>query len=178
MARHDARSLSASGLDPFLYSGVGVEANGSDLTVLSTLARLGFDPWTEAGRLVTLPRAVAASWFAERISRMPLAAIDLADAPETASRLIALLPATAHGTRVDPGSDVAGPREAKMTPEWAKLVVVWCALMFCAVALTHAPPARNAPEQTGSNHLGAAEPLDGARAALLAPIGHASKSAP
>lgn len=167
MARPDATSLSASGLDPFLHAGVGVEANGAELTVLSVLARLGFNPWTEAGRLATLPKAVAASWFAERISRMPLTAPALAEAPETASRLIALLPAHVHGTRVDPASDVAGPLEAKMTPEWATLVMVWCALMFCAVALTHAPTAQNAPDRTGSNHLGTAEPRDGARAAPL-----------
>lgn len=108
MAHLDPRSLSASGLDPLLYSRVGVEANGSELTVLSTLARLGFDPWPEAGRLVTLPKAVAASWFAERISRMPLTALPLAEAPETASRLIALLPAHTQGTRVESGSEVAG----------------------------------------------------------------------
>jgi hypothetical protein len=34
-----------SSLDGFLFADVGVEANGMMLTVLSTLARRGMDPW-------------------------------------------------------------------------------------------------------------------------------------
>jgi hypothetical protein len=36
---------------------VGVEANGMTLSVLSTLARRGMDPWQEAERLAKLPRS-------------------------------------------------------------------------------------------------------------------------
>lgn len=161
MTRLEAKSLSASGLDPFLYSGVGVEANGSELTVLSILARLGLDPWTEAGRLVTLPKAVAASWFAERITRMPLTARDIAEAPATASRLIALLPASGQETRAGSLSEVTGQLEAKMTPQWGILVMVWVALTLGAAAFTHPPAAQNAPVQAGSNQPGPVEPRHG-----------------
>ena len=41
----DAFALRNSGLDQFLFAEVGTELNGSSLTVLSTLARLGKDPW-------------------------------------------------------------------------------------------------------------------------------------
>ena len=46
-------------LDPFLLESFGVEENGMRLSVLSALARLGLDPWAEAGRLAALPKQAA-----------------------------------------------------------------------------------------------------------------------
>ncbi|MBW4985943.1 hypothetical protein KZZ07_25730 [Mameliella sp. CS4] len=40
----------------FLYASVGEDRNGYVVTVLSTLARLGLDPWKEAAELVALGR--------------------------------------------------------------------------------------------------------------------------
>ncbi|RYG89429.1 hypothetical protein EU803_16990 [Loktanella sp. IMCC34160] len=40
--------------DRFLYASVGKDRNGYAVTVLSTLARLGLDPWNETAELVTL----------------------------------------------------------------------------------------------------------------------------
>ncbi|SDJ35211.1 hypothetical protein [Lutimaribacter saemankumensis] len=40
--------------DRFLYASVGEDQNGYAVTVLSTLARLGLDPWHETAELVTL----------------------------------------------------------------------------------------------------------------------------
>lgn len=40
--------------DPFLHAFVGEDRNGYAVTVLSTLARLGLDPWNETSELVTL----------------------------------------------------------------------------------------------------------------------------
>lgn len=48
--RSDVFALKKSGLEAFLYADVGIEANGSMLTILSLLARLGKDPWTEAAK--------------------------------------------------------------------------------------------------------------------------------
>ena len=50
-------ALKNSGLDAFLYADVGTEPNGSTLTILSMIARLGRDPWAEAANWATLPRA-------------------------------------------------------------------------------------------------------------------------
>lgn len=43
----------------FLYAAVGEDRNGLVVTVLSTLARLGLDPWSETADLVTLGRDAA-----------------------------------------------------------------------------------------------------------------------
>ena len=40
----------------FLYASVGEDRNGYAVTVLSTLARLGLDPWNETAELVKLGR--------------------------------------------------------------------------------------------------------------------------
>ena len=45
--------------DRFLHAPVGEDRNGSVVTVLSALARLGLDPWTETAELATLGREAA-----------------------------------------------------------------------------------------------------------------------
>ena len=42
-----------------LISVVGNESNGMTLGVVSLLARMGVDPWSEVGRLATLPKDAA-----------------------------------------------------------------------------------------------------------------------
>jgi hypothetical protein len=44
----------------FLYASVGDDRNGYAVTMLSALARLGFDPWNETAELIPLGREVAA----------------------------------------------------------------------------------------------------------------------
>lgn len=45
--------------DRFLHASVGEDRKGSIVTVLSTLARLGLDPWKETSELATLERGAA-----------------------------------------------------------------------------------------------------------------------
>lgn len=52
--RHGGRPL-----DPFLHAAVGEDRNGNTVTVLSTLARLGLEPWDVAGELADLTREEA-----------------------------------------------------------------------------------------------------------------------
>jgi hypothetical protein len=59
MASADVFALENSGLNAFLFAEVGVELNGSALTILSALARLGEDPWAEAARWAKGPRLTA-----------------------------------------------------------------------------------------------------------------------
>jgi hypothetical protein len=54
VSRPDHVALQNSDLNPFLYADVGTELNGSTLTMLSVLARLGKDPWVEAARCAAL----------------------------------------------------------------------------------------------------------------------------
>lgn len=76
----------------FLYAGIGAEANGTVLSVLSALARMNLDPWREAATLAGLPGRAAVKRFAALIAALP-------DRPPTqeqpeaiAERLVKLLP--------------------------------------------------------------------------------------
>ena len=93
MPNTDAYALQRSDLNGFLFADVGVEASGMTLSVLSVLARLGMDPWQEAGRLAKLPRTAAVDGLARIIATMPASLWSLPDATAIAARLVALLPA-------------------------------------------------------------------------------------
>jgi hypothetical protein len=92
MAHRDAFALSNSPVNTFLFSEIGIELNGSSLTVLSVLARLGNDPWAQASSWASQPKAVITDRLAECIAKMPLCPQALFDARSTASRLALLLP--------------------------------------------------------------------------------------
>ncbi len=92
MSQSDSFALKNSGLNDFLFADVGYEMNGSPLTILSVLARLGKDPWAEAARLAGLPKSSIIDDLANSISKMPLCPQALMDARGTAARLILLLP--------------------------------------------------------------------------------------
>ncbi|MCW3474986.1 hypothetical protein [Limobrevibacterium gyesilva] len=89
----DVFALRHSDLNPFLFADVGIERNGMTLSVVSVFARLGSDPWREAGRLAGLPVAAAADSLARTIAAMPESVWSQADARTIAARLVALLPA-------------------------------------------------------------------------------------
>jgi len=67
--------------DPFLLASVGREENGMEISVLSALARLGLDPWEEAGRLAVLPKNTAIKVITRHLSLRgnSLVAIQLAE---------------------------------------------------------------------------------------------------
>jgi hypothetical protein len=92
MSSSDAFALRRSGSNEFLFASVGTEPNGMALSVLSLFARLGDDPWKEAGKLVGLPEGEAIESLAQAISGMPRSVWTLLDATAIATRLVALLP--------------------------------------------------------------------------------------
>ena len=85
-------------LGAFLFAEVGIEPGGMPLTVLSALARLGLDPWDEAGRLAGLPHREAAGNLARSLAALP--GTPPADADGVAARLVALLPGRAAPPRL------------------------------------------------------------------------------
>ena len=131
MAQTDVFALGNSALAPFLYAEVGVEISGSRLTVLSLLARLGRDPWEEAGQWTRLPKATIIDRLTKSIAQMPLSEEALLDARQTATRLIQLLPT--HVTKQEQGkATVAGRlRLTGWTP-----VYVLIALLGIAIAVS------------------------------------------
>lgn len=126
MGTSDAFALQKSGLNAFLFAEVGTELNGSPLTILSVLARLGQDPWSEAAKWAKLPRSTIVDRLTQSISQMPLSPQALGEARNTASRLILLLP-----TQVSrPASEAPAVSLAAKLP-----VPKWALVAICAAAV-------------------------------------------
>ncbi len=78
--------------DRFLYASVGKDQDGSVVTVVSALARLGLDPWKEAAKLASLGREAACARLGRSLSGfkdVPSLALEHA---AVAAALTALLP--------------------------------------------------------------------------------------
>jgi hypothetical protein len=149
MAHRAPFDLKNSPLNPFLHSEVGLELNGSALTVLSILARLGEDPWTLALSWTKLPKPEIIDSLANRIRQMPLCPQALLDAQGTATRLTSLLP-TQNGSLSQGKADQTG---TPALPKWGPLAIFYCALavgmaMNALMMSSHQPSAAAPTMQT------------------------------
>lgn len=78
--------------EPFLYAPLGEDQRGSNVTVLSMLARLGVDPWSEASELSNLPVAAAQQRLEALMTRFHDVPTPVPDRSGLVSGLLALLP--------------------------------------------------------------------------------------
>ena len=117
MTSTNAFALKNSDLNTFLFADVGTELNGSALTILSVLARLGQDPWAEAARWAQLPKAAAIECLARSIGKMPMEPQAIADNGATAARLILLLP----GQNRDSGQRISTAISKSTMGAWAPI---------------------------------------------------------
>jgi hypothetical protein len=150
MSQSSAFAFKNSGLNDFLFAEVGTEQNGSPLTVLSILARLGQDPWAEAARWARLPKAARIDCLADSIAQMPLSPGALKQARTTAARLVLLMPSQV------PAQPAAEAAKAGFTlpfgaPKWV-LGVVAAGLAFAVVASAMRPSAPANPVASFSDH--------------------------
>jgi hypothetical protein len=127
MTSTDAFALKNSDLNRFLFAEVGTELNGSALTILSILARLGLDPWAEAARWAKMPKAAAINCLAQGIGKMPLSPEALAETLATASSLVKLLPAQKQA--IEQGSNGSEVRTLTAL-EWMPMAVLCLYLIF------------------------------------------------
>jgi hypothetical protein len=130
----DAFALKNSGLNSFLFAEVGTEQNGSPLTVLSVLARLGKDPWAQAAEWAKMSNAAMIEGLTASIAQMPLCPRALAEARVTSGRLVMLLPRQTGTVRQTSGQAAT---ERKI-PEWVPLAVFGVLLALVVVAGTFA----------------------------------------
>lgn len=135
MPSSDAFALQRSGLDRFLFASVGVERNGMTLSPASVFARLGEDPWREAGRLAGLPQPAAIDSLAQTIASMPGSPWPLPDAIPIATRLIALLPKPGRTSPTANPMSIRMSRAARMALFLA--VVALTAAYMAGVFTTH-----------------------------------------
>lgn len=147
MPNTNAFALQNSGLNPFLFAEVGTELNGSTLTILSVLARLGQDPWDQAARWAKLPKAAIVDRLVQCITQMPLCPQALVDARATASRLILLLPGQITETGVNSSTKAGG----WALPGWAPVAFFFLALAagMAISAVFMSGPAKTLPTTTG-----------------------------
>jgi hypothetical protein len=144
MSQSDVFALKNSGLNAFLLADIGEEINGSRLTMLSALARLGKDPWDEAARWDQEPKAHAIEALTANIIDMPLNAEAIQDARSTAARLILLLPRQSQQSTVKASSKPA----QRVLPNWMWMAILypWVLLALNAgMALSHRPSPVSSP---------------------------------
>jgi hypothetical protein len=114
-------SLLNANFDQFLFASIGEEENGMPLSVASALARLGTDPWVEAGRLAKMPHEAATEALVAMVARISPARVTPSDAAATAARLILLLPSGVSSPSVAQAGPAGAPRD------WFnRLIVVLC----------------------------------------------------
>jgi hypothetical protein len=124
MTQHNSFASQHADLDAFLFANIGTERNGMTLTVVSAISRLNEDPWNEARRLSTLPKAVAIDYLARTIARLPTSPWITGDATAIAARLVPLLPAPPSVAQ--PRSD--HPSSAPSISPWKKMLPLYVAL--------------------------------------------------
>jgi Arc/MetJ-type ribon-helix-helix transcriptional regulator len=79
----------------FLFALVGTDRFGSQLSVVSALARLDLDAWDEAAALARLPREAAVTKLSTHLRRYPEIPRITQESGAIAARLITLLPRSA-----------------------------------------------------------------------------------
>ena len=112
--------------DRFLHASVGEDRNGYVVTVLSTLARLGLDPWKETAELVTLGRDAARARLGTLLARFRDVPALASDHDKVARDLSKLLPeGRASGSLKHAASTVADGRPGASGAIWAVLGIVF-----------------------------------------------------
>ena len=130
MALRPEYSLVHSEFNDFLFALVGQEKSGMQLTVLSALTRLGFDPWGEAARLSELTKEAATSALAVMISALPEGDWKGLNSRSIAVRLVELLPKHVSPSAKSPQG--RSNRDQKPKSE-AQKWLVWIALAIAVL---------------------------------------------
>ncbi|MBU2532228.1 MAG: hypothetical protein KKB37_05780 [Alphaproteobacteria bacterium] len=121
--------------EPFLHATVGKDRNGHVVTVLSTLARLGLDPWKEAAELAALGGDAARSRLGLLLSRFRDVPALGHDHGSVARELTLLLPAC-PGLATTPGATVTNWPVMSSLQVWAVVAVL---LLLLQMMFTGAP---------------------------------------
>lgn len=130
MALRPEYSLVHSEFNDFLFALVGQEKSGMQLTVLSALARFGFDPWREAARLSELTKEAATTALAAAISALPERDWKGLNSRSIAVRLVDRLPKHVSPSAKSP--QVRSIRDQKPKSD-AQKWLVWIALAIAVL---------------------------------------------
>jgi hypothetical protein len=124
----------------FLFATIGEEQSGMRLSVASALARRGLDPWTEAIRLASLPRAKASEALAAVIAAVPSPRWMPSEAANIATRLSLLLPVS--GALMPVAEAKPSNHRAKAVGRllWLFYLIVIAAALFSLIPDRHSSP--------------------------------------
>lgn len=123
MYASDVLHPDGSDYDAFLFAEVGEDTEGASVTVLSALARLDLEPWTEARELSRLGREeaqVRLTAHFETITDIPALALA---SEGRASKLVSLLPKHAP-LRVSKSLEVRTDKFPKLSISWTTIALV------------------------------------------------------
>ena len=126
------------------------------VSVISALARLDLDPWTEAAELASMPAVGAAERLSSLLSGVADSPVAQPDRETLAARLVALLPTLAT-TNVKPG---ARSSNVLASPYVQSLGVMWL-IILTSMAVS----AWIAPAPAGGAHGSAPTPVPSATSA-------------
>lgn len=123
--------------DRFLHASVGEDRNGFVVTMLSTLARLGLDPWTETAELVALGHGGAPARLGTLLARFRDVPTLANDHGRVAQDLSQLLPdAPTPGALQRAASKVTDGRPGASGAIWALLAIIFVLFQMFMVGVT------------------------------------------
>jgi hypothetical protein len=126
MAQPDVLNPHPPEFERFLFAPVGQDRNGYVVTVLSTLARLGLDPWKETAELVTLRRDDARARLGTLLARSRDVSALASDHGKVAQDLSQLLPeGQTSGNPKRAASTVADSRPGMSGAIWTVLAIIF-----------------------------------------------------
>lgn len=127
MSASDVLHPDGSDYDAFLFANLGEDRTGATVTVLSALARLDLEPWTEARELARLAREdaqVRLTTHFEAIADIPVLALA---SESRAAKMVSLLPKRAP-------LRVSKPLEAG-TNNFPRISISWTAMALVGVVV-------------------------------------------
>ncbi len=131
MNAHNVLNPHPPEFERFLYASVGKDRRGYTVTVLSTLARLGLDPWKETAELVTLGRAAAQTRLGKQLARFWDVPTLASDHLRVAQDLSQLLPeGQMSGSLKRSAETVAGDRPVTSKAIWVALGIAFLLLQI------------------------------------------------
>lgn len=123
MSASDALHPDGSDYDAFLFAEVGDDRTGAAVTVLSALARLDLEPWTEARKLSRLDPEDAQVRLTTHFEAMTdIPALALAS-ESRAAKLVSLLPKRAP-LRVSKPFEAGNNNSSKVSISWTMMALV------------------------------------------------------
>jgi hypothetical protein len=136
----------------FLYAPIGIDPNGSTISVLSAMARMDLDPWQEAAHLSVLSGKAAMRRLASLIAALPVNPSTTTEPALIAQRLIPLLPGQIAPTAIVQPLRKALLSSGALTPSRTVLIMLVLLIVFALVPLwyrSQGTPPQSVPQRSG-----------------------------